>query len=90
MDQQMSAILELVPARVRHAVQALPSGQCAGITELRLRVDRPCTLTLEGKTFFLSSQGGASEVCDRPVSLSKDDNRVIAAAMPVDTVSTAL
>ena len=26
MDQQMSAILELVPARVRHAVQALPSG----------------------------------------------------------------
>ena len=73
MDQQMSAILELVPARVRQAVQALPSGQCAGITELRLRVDRPCTLTLEGKTFFLSSQGGASEVCDRPVSLSKDE-----------------
>ena len=66
MDQQMSAILELVPARVRHAVQALPSGQCAGITELRLRVDRPCTLSREGESISVAAEGGATEVCDRP------------------------
>ncbi len=47
---------------------------------------------LEGITVIAVTE--LSEVIDlaleRPVSLSKDDNRVIAAAMPVDTVSTAL
>ena len=73
MDQQLSALLELMPQRVRHAIQSLSPGQCAALTELRLRVSRPCTLTLAGETVFLSSQGGATAVCDRPVWLSQDE-----------------
>ena len=73
MDEQLIAILELMPPQVRRAVQSLTAAQTAALTELRLRAGQPSTLTLGGEMCFLSSRGAVTRVCDRPVLLTGEE-----------------
>ncbi|MBQ3077298.1 MAG: stage III sporulation protein AA [Clostridia bacterium] len=70
MEDRLNAIIRLTPEPVRRAVLSLPLQVQAGITEIRLRRDRPTTLTLGRETFYLTRQGGVTAVPDRPLLLS--------------------
>ena len=77
MHRQLNTVLELLPASICRALNLLPEAERLAVTELRLRAGNPSTLTLHGETFFLSSRGGVTKICDRPILLTSEELQTV-------------
>ncbi|NLT58384.1 MAG: AAA family ATPase [Clostridiales bacterium] len=86
MDAQLGQLEGVLPLRVMAALGALTPDRAFGVTELRLRADLPVTVTHRGEVFYLSSVGGLTPICDRPVTLSAGELEAVFHALCRDSL----
>ncbi|MBE6733583.1 MAG: AAA family ATPase [Ruminococcaceae bacterium] len=63
--------LYAIPQRIRRALEFLPESLKSKAEEIRLRIGLPVTLTVSGKTLFLTSSGQLSDFISRDLIISQ-------------------